>query len=95
MQCCPVSLCVSYEVDKIEQLSGKVIYESGVKFLLHDLRRTFATYADSLEIKHTTIKRLMNHKNKDVTYEHYINQSIETLRTPMQKITDYIMGKIK
>ena len=73
----------------------KVINESDVQFLLHDLRRTFATYADSLEIKHTTIKRLMNHKSNDVTLTHYIHQSTETLRKPMQLITDYILEQIK
>jgi|TARA_B100001146_G_scaffold215910_1_gene218748 integrase len=73
----------------------KVINDSGVQFLLHDLRRTFATYADSLKIQHNTIKRLMNHKNNDVTSMHYIHQSIETLRDPMQKITDYIIDKSK
>jgi integrase len=62
---------------------------------LHDLRRTFATYADSLEIKHTSIKRLMNHKSNDVTSTHYIHQSTETLRKPMQLITDYILEQIK
>jgi integrase len=69
----------------------KVIENSGVQFLLHDLRRTFATYADSLYIQHSTIKRLMNHKETDVTSVHYIQPSIETLRRPMQQITDYIL----
>jgi integrase len=69
----------------------KVIENSGVQFLLHDLRRTFATYADSLQIQHSTIKRLINHKEIDVTSVHYIQPSIETLRKPMQKITDYIL----
>ena len=69
----------------------KVIENSGVQFLLHDLRRTFATYADSLYIQHSTIKRLMNHKETDVTSVHYIQPSIETLREPMQQITDYIL----
>jgi integrase len=73
----------------------KVVKDSGIQFLLHDLRRTFATYADSLGIQHNTIKRLMNHKNKDVTSAHYIHQSIETLRHPMQEITDYILEKSK
>ena len=73
----------------------KVIKDSGVQFLLHDLRRTFATYADSLEIQHNTIKRLMNHRNTDVTSTHYIHQSIETLRRPMQKITDYMLEQVK
>ena len=71
----------------------KVIKESGVDFLLHDLRRTFATYADSLEIKHTTIKRLMNHKENDVTTKHYIQPSIERLREPMNEIAKYILSK--
>ena len=69
----------------------KVIENSGVQFLLHDLRRTFATYADSLYIQHSTIKRLMNHKETDVTSVHYIQPSIETLRKPMQQITDYML----
>jgi integrase len=72
----------------------KVIKDSGVQFLLHDLRRTFATYADSLEIQHNTIKRLMNHKNNDVTSTHYIHQSIETLRRPMDKVTNYMLNII-
>lgn len=73
----------------------KVIESSGVQFLLHDLRRTFATYADSLQIQHSTIKRLLNHKEKDVTSEHYIQPSIETLRKPMQQITDYILEQAR
>lgn len=73
----------------------KVIKDSGVQFLLHDLRRTFATYADSLGIKHSTIKRLMNHKDKDVTSTHYIHPSIETLRKPMNKITNYVLEQVK
>mgnify|MGYP006424096963 FL=1 len=73
----------------------KVIEDSGVQFLLHDLRRTFATYADSLYIQHSTIKRLMNHKETDVTSVHYIQPSVETLRKPMQKITDYILEQSK
>jgi integrase len=73
----------------------KVINDSGVQFILHDLRRTFATYADSLEIQHNTIKRLMNHKSNDVTSTHYIHQSIETLRKPMVKITNYILEQVK
>jgi integrase len=73
----------------------KVIENSGVQFLLHDLRRTFATYADSLQIQHSTIKRLMNHKETDVTSVHYIQPSVETLRKPMQQITDYILEQSK
>jgi integrase len=73
----------------------RVIDDSGVQFILHDLRRTFASYAGNLCIQHSTIKRLLNHKEKDVTTKHYIQYSIETLRDPMQEITDYILEKSK
>ena len=71
----------------------RVIDDSGVQFILHDLRRTFASYAGNLSIQHSTIKRLLNHKEKDVTTKHYIQYSIETLRDPMQEITDYILER--
>jgi integrase len=73
----------------------KVREKSGVHFTMHDLRRTFATYADSLYIQHSIIKRLINHKETDVTSVHYIQSSIETLRKPMQQITDYILEQSK
>ncbi len=71
----------------------KVVGNSGIQFTAHDLRRSFTTYADSLEIKHTTIKRLINHTDNDVTSKHYIQPSIERLRGPMQQITNYILGE--
>lgn len=46
----------------------KVIRKSGVTFTLHDLRRTFITIAESLDIPAYALKRLMNHKaSYDVT----------------------------
>jgi integrase len=73
----------------------KVREDSGVHFTQHDLRRTFATIADSLEIQHHIIKRLMNHSNNDVTSKHYIKPSIETLRKPMDKINNYILERVE
>ncbi|MFZ4860279.1 MAG: hypothetical protein ACOYL3_28300, partial [Desulfuromonadaceae bacterium] len=46
----------------------------GIKFCLHDLRRTFVTVAEGLEISYAALKRLMNHSDgNDVTggYLHY------------------------
>lgn len=64
---------------------------SGVQFTVHDLRRTFITIADSLDIPAYALKRLMNHKmNNDVTAG-YIVSDVERLRKPMQQITDYIL----
>ncbi|MHB8624523.1 MAG: tyrosine-type recombinase/integrase [Sulfuricaulis sp.] len=68
-----------------------VIEASGVDFTLHDLRRTFITVADSLDIPGYAIKRLVNHKiGRDVTAG-YIVHDIERLRRPMQQINDYLL----
>jgi integrase len=69
----------------------KVINTSGVSFTLHDLRRTFITVAESLDIPAYALKRLLNHKmNHDVTAG-YIVMDVERLRGPMQQITDYLL----
>ncbi|CZG03228.1 integrase arm-type DNA-binding domain-containing protein [Legionella pneumophila serogroup 1] len=64
---------------------------SGVHFTVHDLRRTFITIAESLDISAYALKRLMNHKmTNDVTAGYIIND-VERLRKPMQLITDYFL----
>ncbi|MEN9450085.1 MAG: hypothetical protein RJA83_699 [Pseudomonadota bacterium] len=69
----------------------KVIKISGIHFTIHDLRRTFITIAESLDIAAYALKRLMNHKmNNDVTAG-YIMNDIERLRKPMQLITDTLV----
>lgn len=66
---------------------------SDVPFTVHDLRRTFITTAESLDISAYALKRLLNHKmNNDVTAG-YIITDVERLRKPMQQITDYILSK--
>ena len=63
---------------------------SGVPFTLHDLRRTFATVADSLDLPAYALKRLLNHKmNNDVTAG-YIMKDVERLRKPMQQVANFI-----
>lgn len=63
-----------------------------VKFMVHDLRRTFITVAEGLDISPFAIKRLVNHKFKsnDVTGG-YIVRDVDRLREPMQRISDYII----
>lgn len=79
-----------YLVDPKKQMQ-RVIRESGIEFTLHDLRRTFITIAESLDIPAYALKRLLNHKmNNDVTAG-YIITDVERLRQPMQKVTDYIL----
>ncbi len=61
-------------------------------FTLHDLRRTFTTIAESLNLGTYTLKRLLNHKTKrdDVTAGYTI-LTPEELRTPAQSIENKIL----
>lgn len=70
----------------------KIAEQIGFDFCLHDLRRTFASIANNhiTNVTQYTIKKLLNHINKDVTAG-YIQFEPETLRKPMQEIEDYIL----
>ena len=71
--------------------SYKIVSQrSGVVFSPHDLRRTFVTVADDLDLKSEVIKALVNHRSSDVT-EGYTIRSIERLRRATQRITDAIL----
>lgn len=69
---------------------------TGIIFSCHDLRRTFATLAESLDLSGYTVKALLNHKQQtgDVTGG-YIILNVDRLREPMQKITDALQERIK
>jgi integrase len=69
----------------------RILEASGVSFCIHDLRRTFATIAESLDIPAYALKRLLNHANGSDVTAGYIVASTERLREPMQKITDYVL----
>lgn len=63
----------------------------GMKFALHDLRRTFATVGDEIDLKEQLVQQLMNHKPDSQT-EDYTCRSVERLRRATQKITDAIFA---
>jgi len=69
----------------------KVTQQSGVAFTIHDLRRTFITIAESLDIPAYALKRLLNHKSGGDVTAGYIIMDVERLREPMQRITDFIL----
>ena len=69
----------------------KVIEVSGVHFTLHDLRRTFISIAESLDIPYYALKKLANHKMGGDVTAGYIVQDAERLRKPMQMISDKIL----
>ena len=76
------------QVERVRKLSG-------VYFNLHDLRRTFITIAESLDINTYALKRLLNHKDQRDVTGGYIITHMKRLREPMDKITNYILEQIK
>lgn len=69
---------------------ARVAELSGVRFTLYDLRRTFITIAESLDIPGYALKHLINHKDpNDVTAGHVVS-GVDRLRAPMQRISDVL-----
>lgn len=74
-----------------EKQMQRVTQESGIAFTLHDLRRTFITVAESLDISAYALKRLMNHKMANDVTAGYIISDVERLREPMQRVTNFLL----
>jgi len=67
----------------------------GFHFTNHDLRRTFETMANRLNLSNYTLHKLVNHKNsKDITGR-YIVLEIDDLREPMDKIAELLWSEMK
>ncbi len=79
-----------YLVEPKRQLA-KIIEKTDAPFAMHDLRRTFVTIAESLDISSFAVKALVNHKSGDDVTSGYIQMNVERLRKPMQTITDFIL----
>lgn len=81
----------TYMKDFREQLD-KIRKESGVKCTPHDIRRTYMTIAEALDISSYTIKRLVNHSlpQNDVTAG-YLGWDVDRLRLAQQAITGRIL----
>lgn len=82
-------------INDVRAQVAKVTEETGIKFIVYDLRRTFITIAESLDLSAYTLKRLLNHKieKSDVTAG-YIITDVERLRRPIQMISDYILEHV-
>lgn len=72
----------------------KVVASSGTPFTIHDLRRTFITVAEGLDIPAYALKRLLNHKMHNDVTAGYIVSDVERLRSPMQRITDFMLSRM-
>ena len=87
----PGTGAAGYIIEPRKQIAN-VTKLSGIHFTVHDLRRTFITIAEGLDISAYALKRLMNHKmNGDITAG-YIVTDVERLRKPMQQITDFFLN---
>jgi integrase len=67
---------------------------SGVSFTLHDLRRSYITIAESIDISAYALKRLVNHKMSNDVTAGYIVNDVERLRKPMQRIADFLLANM-
>ena len=73
---------------------AKVVQRSGIEFTLHDLRRTFITIAEALDLSPYAIKRLVNHKLSGDVTAGYIVTDVERLREPMERIGRFIQSAL-
>src|SRR3990167_10695814 len=79
-----------YIIEPRKQMA-KVIEATSIQFTVHDLRRTFITIAESLDIAAYALKRLLNHKMSGDVTAGYIMLDVERLRKPMQIIADHLL----
>jgi integrase len=76
---------------EVKSFLDRVKAASGVKFTLHDLRRTFITIAESLDIPHYALKRLLNHRSDSDVTGGYIVINAERLREPVERVAARIL----
>ena len=74
-----------------KKFTARVTERSGVSFTLHDLRRTFITIAESLDIPHYALKRLLNHRLSGDVTAGYIVSDLERLRGPVSLVAAKIL----
>ena len=63
----------------------------GVRTSMHDLRRSFASYAQDVGLTHYDIKKLLNHRNGNDVTAGYIIRSVEHLRPLANKLAAYVL----
>lgn len=80
------------QIKEPKKVLAQIVEQSGITFTLHDLRRTFTTTAEALNVGGYSIKRLLNHRTRrdDVTAG-YMVLTPEELRDPAQRIEDAIL----
>ena len=81
----------SGHLEEVKSFCLRVSKRSGIEFSIHDLRRTFVTIAESLDIPAYTLKRLLNHRSSNDVTGGYIIIDVERLRTPTERICERLL----
>lgn len=83
------------QVREPKKVVAKVKTLSGTRCDFHDLRRTFATTAEHLDVGSYMLQRLMNHSTgRDDVTAGYIILTAETLRQSAEKIQNYFSQRM-
>jgi integrase len=61
-------------ITNLKRPLSRISKAAGIEFTPHDLRRSFATYLDTVGTPYGVIKRLLNHKTKSDVTERYIQK---------------------
>ena len=77
-------------VDSDHVIHG-VAVKCGYQFTLHDLRRTFLTTAEMLEVPHYALKKLANHVSRRDVTAGYIVVNVARLRIYMARISEHLL----
>ena len=79
----------SGHVTNIQKTLANICKQAGIQVVcVHDLRRTFATVLNSIDVGFLDLKKLMNHKTKDIS-AHYTQPDIDKLRKILMRVVDY------
>jgi len=65
--------------------------EAGIKFCVHDLRRTFGTIAENV-VSYTVLKRLMNHSQAGDVTQGYLILTLDNLRIEIERVSNKILS---
>ena len=78
-------------IQETKKMVARVSTAINHKFTMHDLRRTYITIAESLDIPHYALKRLLNHRTDNDITGGYIVMNVERLREPVERVAKRIL----
>jgi integrase len=78
-------------IQETKKMVARVSTAINHRFTMHDLRRTYITIAESLDIPHYALKRLLNHRTDNDITGGYIVMNVERLREPVERVATRIL----